>query len=101
VVDPDEVPWIVADGLSRDLLRETLKEIEADLTAWLDQTERHGLRAWMLERLPDPPVLDGRAEPRKRPVPPSEPAWEGGDDLFVAIDENAAPDLAAVGADRP
>jgi hypothetical protein len=74
-VEEHEDPWMIANGLTRDLLPKVLAEIQADVTTWLDQENRHSLRDWILQVLPDPlEVIRATNETRRRAVPEAD--WD-------------------------
>ncbi len=75
-VEENEDPWIIADGLTRDRLPAALSDIQNNLTDWLGDARHQALRAWLLERLPDPlDVIRASGETRRKSAVHDDP-WE-------------------------
>jgi hypothetical protein len=93
-VEENEEPWIVSSGLSRDQLPSTLTDIQTNLGEWLAHDDRRALRAWLLERLPDPlDVIRACGETRRRTAV-TEDVWEPDTDFIpILARELAATEL--------
>ena len=90
-VEPDEAPWVICGGLTRDQLPLMLAEIQTDVTGWLADGSRQALRAWLLEQLPDPlDVIRATNETRRRTSPEAE--WEPGESFFPTLLQELAPE---------
>jgi hypothetical protein len=90
-IEDGEQPWVIGSGLTREQLPQILAEIQADLNAWLDAPERHELRDWLLQQLPDPlDVIRASNETRRRA--PVEPEWEAAGAFFPSLIQELNPE---------
>jgi hypothetical protein len=90
-VEPDEDPWVISSGLTRDQIPPMLAEIQSDVAGWLAADSRQKLRAWLLQQLPDPlDVIRATNETRRRSSPEAE--WEPGESFFPALLQELAPE---------
>lgn len=90
-VEPDEDPWVICGGLTRDQIPQMLAEIQNDVTGWLADDSRQALQTWLLEQLPDPlDVIRATNETRRRGAPEAD--WEPGESFFPTLLQELAPD---------
>lgn len=90
-VEATEAPWVIGNGLTREQLPLILAEIQHDLHGWLEDEQRHDLREWLLQLLPDPlDVIRASNETRRRVS--TEPEWEATDSFFPSLIEELAPE---------
>ncbi|MCC6793391.1 MAG: hypothetical protein IT336_17030 [Thermomicrobiales bacterium] len=90
-VEADEAPWVIGNGLTREQLPQMLAEIQGDLHAWLDDVQRHDLRDWLLQHLPDPlDVIRASNETRRRS--PAEPEWDSASAFFPSLMQELTPE---------
>jgi hypothetical protein len=90
-VEEQEDPWMIANGLTRDLLPKVLAEIQADVMAWLEAESRRALREWIHQVLPDPlDVIRATNETRRRGGGDAE--WEPGGSYFPGLARELSPE---------